>query len=46
MIKDINECMTSPCKAEGTCIDKLNGSACICPAGYSGPTCEISKNRN
>ena len=41
--KDINECASSPCKNDGTCIDGLNTFTCICTEGYSGDDCDTSK---
>ena len=40
---DIDECGSSPCENAGTCIDRVNGFDCNCPAGFRGVLCEISK---
>ncbi|GFX94272.1 sushi, von Willebrand factor type A, EGF and pentraxin domain-containing protein 1 [Trichonephila clavipes] len=37
---EVDECLSSPCLNNGTCLDKVNDFACICPAGYEGPQCE------
>ena len=42
---DIDDCATLPCKAGGTCVDKINGFTCVCPTGYAGLTCEIGENK-
>ena len=40
---DINECESSPCQNNGTCIDGINTFSCECPVGFSGKLCETSE---
>ena len=40
---DIDECASSPCQNNGTCIDGFDGHACLCLAGYTGNVCEIGE---
>ena len=42
-ILDTDECLSQPCRNNGTCIDDIAGYTCNCQQGYSGTTCEISK---
>ena len=37
---DINECLSSPCVNDATCIDNINSYTCICADGYTGTHCE------
>ena len=39
-VSDIDECSNNPCHNAGTCTDQLNGFHCICPAGFTGKSCE------
>lgn len=41
---DINECLSSPCSNNATCIDLINAYECRCPSGYTGENCEININ--
>ena len=41
---DIDECLSSPCKNEGTCIDGDDMYTCECLAGYTGDKCETSES--
>jgi hypothetical protein len=41
--KDINECLTDPCKNNGTCLNFDGGYNCSCSYGYKGKNCEIPK---
>ena len=36
----IDECASTPCQNNGTCIDGLDRHACLCLAGYTGVVCE------
>ena len=38
---EANECESSPCDNNSTCIDLLNGFECNCTANYTGVRCEI-----
>ena len=37
----MNECVSSPCKNGGTCVDGIDAYDCGCHPGYTGPQCEI-----
>lgn len=41
---DINECLSSPCSNNSTCIDGINTYECKCPPGFTGDHCEININ--
>ena len=43
VILDIDECASSPCQNNATCIDGANGYGCNCTAGYNGTHCGIGK---
>ncbi len=38
---EINECDSSPCQNNATCIDELDGYQCNCSANYTGIHCEF-----
>ena len=42
-ISDIDECLSSPCHNNGTCVDLVDGYNCTCMSGYNGILCEIGK---
>lgn len=37
---DINDCLSSPCKNGGTCLDRIASFTCACPQGFTGATCD------
>lgn len=45
-ISDIDECATAICNSTTStgCIDLIEDYLCDCVAGWTGKTCEISKN--
>ena len=43
---DINDCNPDPCENGGTCVDGVDSFTCVCPAGYEGNNCSISKCRS
>ena len=40
---DIDDCVSNPCKFNGTCIDEITDYTCDCVDGYRGKSCEESK---
>ncbi|XP_035661274.1 uncharacterized protein LOC118405716 [Branchiostoma floridae] len=38
--EDIDECESSPCENDGTCVDDINSYTCTCPPGYGGDNCQ------
>jgi formylglycine-generating enzyme required for sulfatase activity len=38
---NIDDCASRPCQNGGTCTDQVNGFACSCAAGFTGPTCAV-----
>lgn len=46
-IIEIDHCMRYPCQHGGTCLKSISGwYICVCPPGYSGQNCEVSKYSN
>ncbi|XP_078145607.1 protein jagged-2-like [Centroberyx gerrardi] len=42
--ENINDCVSSPCKNGGTCIDGINSFQCFCPDGWEGSLCDVDVN--
>ena len=40
---EIDECYSSPCHNQGTCMDNANGYKCTCHGGYTGEHCETGR---
>ena len=43
---DIDDCVSNPCKFNGTCVDEIADYTCDCVEGFRGKNCEESKSRN
>lgn len=43
-ISVIDECVSDPCSNGATCVDIERGFRCACPAGFTGPDCDIDIN--
>ena len=41
--QDIDECTSSPCLNNGTCVDRPNGFECACTSLFRGDICEAGK---
>ncbi|XP_038823433.1 protein jagged-2-like isoform X1 [Salvelinus namaycush] len=42
--ENVNDCVSSPCKNGGTCIDGISSFQCVCPDGWEGTLCVIDVN--
>ena len=40
--QDVDDCPNSNCMNGASCIDGINTFTCACPAGFTGPTCNLS----
>ena len=40
---DIDECSSTPCQNDGTCIDGIDDYTCVCTRRYTGAVCETRK---
>lgn len=45
-LTDKDECMYFPCKHGGTCVNNDGSYRCICPPGFTGPTCDLGNFTN
>lgn len=43
MFIDIDECLSNPCRNNGSCVDLVDGYKCLCPNDTNGDNCEICK---
>lgn len=41
---NIDECISSPCLHNATCVDLVHGYGCVCSPGYTG-TDNVNKNK-
>ncbi|XP_056150373.1 protein jagged-2b isoform X2 [Lampris incognitus] len=42
--ENINDCIGSPCRNGGTCIDGVNSFQCFCADGWEGRLCDLNVN--
>ena len=42
-VTDIDDCSSSPCKNQATCVDGVNEYSCTCVPGYTGVDCETGR---
>ena len=41
--KELEECASSPCLNNGTCVEQINSYLCECTEGFTGVNCEIGR---
>lgn len=39
MFTDVNECLTTPCRNGGTCLNMAGSYSCACSQGWKGRNC-------
>ena len=44
IVTDFDECESTPCKNNGTCINKFNSYQCICHNGALGTNCGTGRS--
>ncbi|KAK1795958.1 hypothetical protein P4O66_009059 [Electrophorus voltai] len=42
--ENVNDCVSSPCRNAGTCIDGVTSFQCFCPDGWEGNLCDLNVN--
>ena len=40
LVKDIDDCSSSPCQNGGSCVDHVSNFSCVCSQGFTGLKCE------
>ncbi|EPY75029.1 hypothetical protein CB1_001815004 [Camelus ferus] len=43
LMRDIDECLSSPCLNGATCLDAIDSFTCLCLPSYQGDLCEIDQ---
>ena len=41
---DIQDCASSPCNNDGTCVEVAEGYRCVCKPGFTGANCEVEED--
>ena len=44
IVKDIDECASSPCHNDGSCNDEVNKFSCTCAGGFEGAICQTGRS--
>ena len=44
LVTEINECESSPCRNDGTCVDQIDAYLCSCVSGYTDPECSTGEH--
>lgn len=42
-LSDVDECLSSPCEHNSTCVDLTDGFACNCSEGWEGNLCQFGE---